>query len=876
PAPRRRASRRRHFRDRLRRPRAPRLRPRRGGHRFGRDRPRACLVAPVPKRRRRLGVQRSEGSAGERRQPEVLYHQLQLRQRDGRRARVARGSPGDERGRRPLRRRDPAGPGVDGREVHRGPHARQGRRLPPGPLARHGRTRRRDPGRRPLRLARLVRRGGGGPPQGPAFHGPVGGRVGRIPGSGEERHHRHLPGDPVPQEEVVRAILVLALLIGGGDPDAAVHFQERVLPLLRARCISCHGPEKQKGGLRLDSRAAVLKGGDSGPAIVAGDPPKSLLLQAVNQTHPEIKMPPKEKLAADQVEALARWIKEEAPWVAPKPVDPSGRLGDAWSDPRNPIVRIFGGQRLDLWSLRPIVRPAAKTIDQLLPPTAPEADRRTLIRRVTFDLTGLPPTPEELASNETYEQAVERLLASPRYGERWARHWMDVIRYADTQGFERDEFQSQIWRYRDYLIRSFNADKPFPQFVREQLAGDEIAPGDPDALIATGFLRLGPYDSTGSIFMEEAKNKNELMTDLANTTGSAFLGLTMSCANCHDHKYDPISQADHFRLRAFFAGVKRQNDTILDVGAERDRIRKHNHAIEERVKPWTTRIAEILAQAKRGKDKKISDADAAATLDDELRNELAFQNERVAEEMKARLEHTRGMTVRDDGPRPKATHLFYQGDFTQPREEIAPGFLSVLDPNPLTVTPKNDSSGRRTALADWIVSPENPLAARVIVNRLWHHHFGKGIVATPNDFGFSGAKPSHPELLDFLASELLSNGGSLKAIHRMILNSSTYRRRRSPLRLDAETTRDAMLAVSGTLLPKDSGPPVWPPVPQHLLDAQPAILETKSDKAAVDRLQQWFTDPLEKTDVRSVFLAHKRSLPLPFLQPFDLPDPNVS
>jgi hypothetical protein len=665
----------------------------------------------------------------------------------------------------------------------------------------------------------------------------------------------------------VRPILVLALLVGGADSDPAVHFQDRVLPLLQARCISCHGPEKQKGGLRLDSRAAVLKGGDSGPAIVAGDPTKSLLFQAVAQTHAELKMPPKEKLAADQVEALQRWIKEDAPWVEPK-AQASGRLGSAWVDPRNPIVRIFGGKRLDLWSLKPIVRPAVTEIDRLLPPSAPEADRRTLIRRLTFDLIGLPPTPEELASTETYEQAVDRLLASPRYGERWARHWMDVIRYADTQGFERDEFQSQIWRYRDYLIRSFNADKPFPRFVREQLAGDEIAPGDPDALIATGYLRLGPFDSTGSIFMEEAKNRNELMTDLANTTGSAFLGLTMSCANCHDHKYDPISQADHFRLRAFFAGVKRQDDTILDPKPERERIQKHNDAIEARVKPWASRIAEFLDPVR--KDKKTGDAEAAAKLDDELRNAVLHWIEAVAEERKARLEHTRGMTVRDSGS-PPVTHLFYQGDFTQPREEIAPGFLSVLDPNPVAV-----AAGRRTALADWIVAPENPLAARVMVNRLWQHHFGRGIVATPNDFGFSGARPTHPELLDFLASELLANGGSLKAIHRKILLSSTYRQRRIPVRLDAETTRDAMLAVSGTLLPKDSGPPVWTPVPQHLLDAQPAILETKSDKGARDRMQEWFTDPLEKTDVRSVFLVHKRSLTLPFLQPFDLPDPNVS
>src|SRR5437868_6214308 len=270
-------------------------------------------------------------------------------------------------------------------------------------------------------------------------------------------------------------------------------------------------------------------------------------------------------------------------------------------------------------------------------------------------------------SPDAFARVVDRLLASPRYGERWARHWMDVIRYADTNGWERDEFQTQIWRYRDYLIRSFNADKPFGQFLSEQLAGDELRPGDPDALIATGYLRLGPYDSTGSIFMEQAKNRNELMTDLANTTGSAFLGLTMACANCHDHKYDPMSQADHFRLRAFFAGVERKDDTILDLPAERDRIQKHNDAIDARTKD---------AQAK-----------------------------------------------------PPATHLFCQGDFTQPREEVPPGFISALDPNPAAVAPPAgvDSSGRRSALAAWITSPENPLTGRVIVNRLWHHHFGRGI-----------------------------------------------------------------------------------------------------------------------------------------------------
>jgi len=379
--------------------------------------------------------------------------------------------------------------------------------------------------------------------------------------------------------------------------------------------------------------------------------------------------------------------------------------------------------------------------------------------------------------------------------------------------------------------------------------------------------------------------------------------------------------------------VKRQDDTVLDLQEERDRIQKHNDAIDARTKGAQARIAEILEPARNClvekrlseapanllpllglkleslapevrkelkpfiEKAKVSDADATATLSDDLKKELAGLNQKLEGEKKGRLEFTRGMTVRDSGAKPPATNLFYQGDFTQPREEILPGFLSALDPNPAAVAPLAgvDSSGRRSALAAWIASPENPLAARVIVNRLWHHHFGRGIVATPNDFGFSGARPTHPELLDALASELFANGGSLKSLHRMILRSATYRQRsvddparrpldpenlllwrQNPRRLDAEATRDALLAVSGALLPKNSGPPVWPPVPQHLLDAQPGILETKSEPSARDRRQQWFTDPEEATDVRSVFLIQKRVLTLPFLQPFDLPDLNVS
>jgi hypothetical protein len=667
-------------------------------------------------------------------------------------------------------------------------------------------------------------------------------------------------------------VLLAGLLAWGGEADA-----ERVRTLLETRCVSCHGPEKQKGGLRLDSRAAVLKGGESGPGAVAGDPDHSLLLRAVRHDAGDLRMPPKERLQPEQVDLLAAWIRDGLTWnEASASTGPGSRIGSAWTDRRNPIVRIFDGKRLDLWSLKPIPKNSGVvSIDRMIADAlrgkglapSPPADPRTLIRRVTFDLTGLPPTPDEVREflrNPDYEALVDRLLASPRSGERAARLWLDVVRYSDSNGFERDEFLSEHYRYRDYVIRAFNADKPFDEFIREQLAGDEMVSGAPrdsadvDRLIATGFLRMGPYDSTGSIFEENAKNQNELMADLANTTGAAFLGLTMACANCHDHKYDPISQADHFRLRAFFAGLKRQDDTPIDLEPVQAEIRAQNAPIEAKIKE--------LEAAKA--DKKQIEA-AKTTL----------------------RTFTTAMTARTSKSSVTATRIFYQGDFTQPREEVQPGYISVLDPNPASLLP----AGRRSTLAAWIASPENPLTARVIVNRIWQQHFGRGIVATPNDFGFSGARPSHPGLLDALAAQFIADGWSIKKLRRRILFSATYRQaslddparraadpenallwRQNPRRLDAEATRDALLAVSGALLPKDSGPAIWPPVADEILDAQPGILETHSDQAARDRKQAWYTSPADQVDVRSVFLIQKRVLKLPFLQPFDLPDPTVS
>lgn len=591
--------------------------------------------------------------------------------------------------------------------------------------------------------------------------------------------------------------------------------------------------------------------------------------------------------------------------ASPNDATDSESFGDALTDKRNPIRKLFRGERLDLWSLKKpqvLNTPgASQSIDDFIRERlaievlklAPEADRRTLIRRLTFDLIGLPPTPEEVAAfvadqaPDAYEKLVNRLLDSPRYGERQARFWLDVVRYADTNGYERDEFRPLAWQYRDYVIRSFNQDKPFDQFIVEQLAGDQLVVGAPknsaevDMLIATGFLRLGQWDSTASIFQEEPRLRAEMMADLTNTTASAFLGLTMSCCQCHDHKYDPLSQADHFRFRAYFAGVTSRDDLPISVAEEQAEIDKHNVELDQQGVP-------LKAEQEK--------------LDKANKERHEGLKTKLAEIEAKRRQPRRAMGVTESASSP-ATHVFYQGDFLSPREEVQPGIPTVLGtdsrgslrkPTRLITERSTTIDSRRLKLANWIASADNPWTARVIVNRLWQQHFGSGLVATPNDFGYSGARPTHPELLDWLAVEFTQRGWSIKELHRLIVTSATYRQssretpsqravdsenslfgRQSVRRLDAETLRDALLAVSGLLQPYDAGKPLWPPVPEELLKAQPAILEAEKGGDG-GRMQGWYADPTEQTDVRSVFLVRKRCLPIPFLQAFDLPDTTVS
>ncbi len=663
---------------------------------------------------------------------------------------------------------------------------------------------------------------------------------------------------------------------------------------------------------------------------------------------------------------------------AESPTPPTERIGDAWSDPRNPITRIFAGRRLDLWSLqpvRPITPPPLSNTRESLGPIdrfirarlsatqiqpAPEADARTLIRRVTLDLTGLPPGPDEVEAflvecrlevrprrpslpaepvpvgPRAYARLVDRLLASPRYGEHQARLWLDVIRYSDSNGFDWDEFRPRAWRFRDYVIRAFNTDKPFNRFIEEQLAGDEQVSGPPttpqeqDAWIATGYLRLGPHDNAASLFNEQDRSRAELMADLTETTGSAFLGLSLSCCRCHDHKFDPLSQADHFRLRAFFEPVKFADDLPLDLAPDQEAIRAHNRDIDARISDLererdslrdqvrdrlrNSRLAQLSPEERAllelpgadqpedlkgritGLRKKVdpSDKEVRAALDPSQKETHDALEVRIASFRKDRRNFTLGLLMTDrDGP-PPITRILFQGNHQQERAEVQPGFPSVLDPNPAPIQPAPNpaTTGRRLALARWIASPTNPFTARVFVNRVWQQHFGRGLVETANDFGLAGQRPSHPELLDWLASEFVRNGWSVKHLHRLIVLSATYRQhslhsnpsdgsasdpdnllwsRQNPRRLSAEQLRDALLLTAGLLQHRDGGPPIWPDLPPEILQANPAFLDDNET-----RTKGWYPSPRDQQTVRSVFLIQKRTVRVPFMETFDLPENSTS
>jgi hypothetical protein len=610
----------------------------------------------------------------------------------------------------------------------------------------------------------------------------------------------------------IRVALILALLPAGSAPaqDAASPeplelFEKKVRPLLHQQCQKCHGAEKQKGGFRVDSRSALLKGGDSGPAVVPGNPGKSLLLKALAQSDPDLLMPPP-KSGAKVPEAVLRdveaWIRGGAPFP-----------GAAEPPP------------LKHWSFQPLRRPAvpdgaSHPIDAFLKlGPAVEADKRTLIRRVTYDLTGLPPTPEEVAafagaaSPDAYPALVERLLASPAYGEKWGRKWLDLVRYADTAGENSDYPVPNAWRYRNYVIEAFNQDLPYDRFLQEQIAGDLLADGAPperyaELVTATGYLAIARR------FGHDIDRDMHLTyEDVIDTMGKSLLGLTLGCARCHNHKYDPITTRDYYALYGILASSRFSFPGCEAKQAPRDMVPMRPPVLQT----WADEHSEFedLTRPRRTIDVAYGVVDGKAA--------------------DARLQN--------------------RGEPEQPGDPVPRRNLELLGGQPVS-DPRRSG---RLDLAAWISDPKNPLTARVMVNRLWQGHFGTGIVATPNDFGTRGAAPTHPELLDYLAGRFIEGGWSVKALQRLILNSAAYRRANFPRRrLDAEEIRDALLAAS---LELDRSPGAGHPFPP---ENQWKFTQHNPFKAVYDSKR------------RSVYLMTQRIQRHPFLALFDGPDTNAS
>ena len=736
---------------------------------------------------------------------------------------------------------------------------------------------------------------------------------------------------------------VPVLLLGVSLSLAADTFTDNVQPILESNCLPCHDQPTRSSGFSVENAESVLAGGARhGPAVHSGEPAASPLMKVLRgELEPQMPFGKAALVDAD-LAAIEQWIRElpshpagvgeKTHWafVQPRREKPPSSTEGRW--PRNGIDN-FILSKLEENGLTP----------------AEEAPRETLIRRLYFDLIGLPPPWEEVqafvadGSADAYENLVDRLLADPRYGERWARHWLDLARYADTSGYEGDPENYHTWRYRDYVVDAFNNDKPYDQFVKEQIAGDEFvrsmsaeplpAP-EPEHVVALTFLRLAPFTEPRG-----ERSRHELLTEMTSTVSSVFLGLTSGCAQCHDHKYDPIPTRDFYRLKAFFATVyvaPARSGDIFQIGgpqpaefyrpgekewADRTQakyekeLRETEAAFQEFQGPLLDRLKaakkenpEDEAEKGDGKKKELTAGDLEKAIKkpdesgvgkpplfsaEEKNQHAQFRRRvRVLKDQILRIEPSamslRTMDPPPYGPSVPTTYVLNRGRWDQPTEAVEPGFLSAVaghsQPAELIQVDRyqrHPGHGRRMTLANWIASPENPLTARVMMNRLWQYRFGRGIVETSSDFGKNGALPSHPELLDWLAIRFVDEKWSVKAMQRLMVTSSAYRQasRRNDdqaekadpenrllwrfprQRLEGEVIRDSVLAVSGRLNPARGGPPISPPLPSGL--------ENELDSQYENNF--WETSQGEEARKRSLYVFQRRSLALPMLQTFDAP-----
>ncbi len=865
---------------------------------------------------------------------------------------------------------------------------------------------------------------------------------------------------------------LFALAQSGPAVDGLALFAQEVFPVLEENCLRCHGRDgKTKGGLALTTPAGLREGGNQGPAIDPEDPGASLLLEMVSYKDEDHEMPPDGKLSAGSIEAIAQWVKLGAPWPA---------NAAAQADTAGPLPLGMDFDDEGLWAFLPLGSPAAPEADApewaespidafvyarlaaagIAP--APAATKSTLIRRLYYDFTGLPPTPEEVEAfvNDerpgAYEHLVDYLLASPHYGEKWGRHWLDLVHYADSNGYERDTDKPYMWRYRDYVIRSFNEDKPYDEFVIEQLAGDELERPGAGALIATGYYRLGLWDDEPA---DALQGLYDNLDDMVDTTGKVFLGITMGCARCHDHKIDPILQSEYYEFLSFFHGVKmiqrikgngilrsilppeeeaayqrklrekeaRENSlaeeiraylasfksavlrerpgliqdsgivlsdisglefrfyrdtweslpdfemlkpetagrvednfittelatrdagvgfvfegklrvpkageyrffiesvdgvrllldgnvlySVLGLGQREDSVVRdlEGGAYPFRVEyftkngppklelSWSSKFMEkrpLSAGAQQSKNntalrplfrkhaREILGPEAVAGLKRAEKELKAVKNREVPGKMAA--------TVSEKGAAPPATHILIRGNPHAKGKEVAPGFPALFRaPRPAAPSPYQtaQSSGRRRQLAEWIASPDNPLTARVMANRIWQYHFGRGIVRSSNNFGVMGERPTHPELLDWMAGEFIRGGWRMKPLHKMIAMSRTYRMssqgraealardpdndlfwRFNMRRLTSEEVRDSLLKAGGTLNTEMFGPGVYPELPAE-------VIATSSKQSTLLSSGMWGESTPEEAARRSIYIHVKRSLLLPLLTDFDMAETDAS
>ncbi len=701
--------------------------------------------------------------------------------------------------------------------------------------------------------------------------------------------------------------ILLCLIIAAEEPTSVEKptaeqlrfFETNVRPVLVEQCFKCHGDKKQWGGLRLDSREALMRGGDTGATIVPGKPKESLLIRAVRHEDEDLKMPKEGKLTERQIADLVRWVEMGAPFPEAAPATKRTRDPNHWafqplSDPPLPEIK---NQKSKIEN--PLDRFILAKIEAAGLSPAPQADKRTLIRRVTFDLTGLPPTPEEIDkfladdSPEAFARVVDRLLESPRYGERWGRHWLDVARYADSNGLDENICHGNAWRYRDYVVASFNADKPFDRFVTEQLAGD-LLPFASEAqqheqLIATGFLSIGPKVLAET---DEAKMRMDMLDEQLDTTGRAFLGLTLGCARCHDHKFDPIDAADYYGLAGIFKSTRTMTKYIKIADWHEHLLpsaaaTKMQTDYDATLAAKKTAVTEFVATAdKQAREKLAADEKPPEKLEtlypEATKTELKKLRDELAALEKAKPNLPSAMGVTEDKVVDLAIHL--RGNPLK-LGDVVPRRTPPVLTGPASPQFSDKQSGRRQ-LAEWLVDPRHPLTARVFVNRVWRWHFGRGIVRTTDNFGLLGEAPSHPELLDWLARRFIADGWSIKSLHRVILNSSTYQQassrtressedrslttsatgdpenrlfaRADVRRLEAEAVRDSLLAIGGQLDVTMGG----------------SLLKVKNREFFFDHTSKDLTSYDSRR--RSLYLPVVRNNVYDVFQLLDFPDPAVS